>query len=56
MQHDVIGAIIVANTGVMRGYSKEKKRAIPNREEGMREILEAKRHGECEEQSPVLYV
>lgn len=33
-----------------------KKRAIPNREESIYGILEAWRHGECEEWSPVLQV
>lgn len=56
MQYNVIGAVIVANTGDLRAYSEERReeRAIPNREESMHVVLEARIHGEYREEHPVL--
>lgn len=54
IQYD--GAVIVANTGDLRVYSEERRqeRAIPNREESMHVVPEARIHGECTEQHAVL--
>lgn len=57
VQYNVIGAVIIANTSNLRVHSegKREERAIPNREESMHEVLEARKHGECKEQHPVLF-